>query len=161
MKGALWVCERDIRKFIRQPTVMVSALVGPFLTLVLLGYAFGGSITHVPVAVVRESEGQFSTSFLDLVRSQQNCAFGGVDCADAFKLTEVPDLDNAQQMLRQGIVKAIVYLPSGFDTNLGNSNQGVITIILDNTDPLSAASVSGSLTQVAQRLSAQIGRAHV
>lgn len=40
MKGALAVCWRDVLKFARQPIVMVSTIVGPFLTLILLGSAF-------------------------------------------------------------------------------------------------------------------------
>jgi len=156
MKGALWVCERDIRKFVRQPFVMVSALVGPFLMLILLGSAFGGSITHVPVAVVRYSEGSFSTNYLDIVRDQQNCAFGGVNCGDAFRLKDVPDLDTAERMLRQGLVKAVIYIPKDFDSTLGNSNNVIFTVYLDNTDPLSAAAVSGGLSRAAQQLSAQV-----
>jgi len=156
MKGALWVCERDIRKFIKQPFVMVSALVGPFLMLILLGSAFGGSITHVPIAVVRESQGQFSSTYLDIVRDQQNCAFGGVSCGDAFRLKDVPSLDQAEQMLRQGQVKAAIYIPSGLDNSLSNSINVAITVYLDNTDPLSAAAVSAGLTRAAQQLSTQI-----
>ncbi len=156
MKGALWVCERDIRKFVRQPFVMVSALVGPFLMLILLGSAFGGSITHVPVAVVRYSEGSFSTDYLDIVREQQNCAFGGVSCGDAFRLTDVPDLDTAERMLQQGLVKAVIYIPKDFDSTLGNSNNVIFTVYLDNTDPISAAAVSGVLSRAAQELSAQV-----
>lgn len=156
MKGALWVCERDIRKFVRQPFVMVSALVGPFLMLILLGSAFGGSITHVHVAVVRYSEGAFSTNYLDIVRNEQNCAFGGVSCGDAFRLTDVPDLDTAERMLQQGLVKAVIYIPKGFDSTLGNFNDVIFTVYLDNTDPLSAAAVSGELSRAAQQLSAQV-----
>lgn len=156
MKGALWVCERDIRKFVRQPFVMVSALVGPFLMLILLGSAFGGSITHMPVAVVRYSEGSFSTNYLDIVRNQQNCAFGGVNCGDAFRLKDVPDLDTAERMLRQGLVKAVIYIPKDFDSTLGKSNDVTFTVYLDNTDPLSAAAVSGGLSRAAQQLSAKV-----
>jgi ABC-2 type transport system permease protein len=156
MKGALWVCERDVRKFVRQPFVMFSALLGPFLMLILLGSAFGGSITHVPLAVVRESEGPFSSAYLDLVRDQQNCAYGGVNCGDAFRLRDVSSLDRAQQMLQQGLVKAVIYIPVGLDSSLSNSNQVTFTVYLDNTDPLSAAAVSGGLSRAAQQLSAQI-----
>ncbi len=156
MKGALWVCERDIRKFVRQPFVMISALVGPFLMLILLGSAFGGSITHLPVAVVRYSVGPFSSGYLDIVREQQNCAFGGVNCGDAFRLRDVPNLDTAKSMLQQGLVKAVIYVPSGLDGTLGSSNDVTFTVYLDNTDPLSAAAVSGGLTRAAQQLSAQI-----
>jgi ABC-2 type transport system permease protein len=135
---------------------MVSALIAPFLMLILLGSAFGGSITHVPVGVVRYSEGQYSSNYLDIVRNQQNCAFGGVNCGDAFRLRDIADLDTAQQLLQQGRVKAVIYIPSGFDSALGNSNNVVFTVYLDNTDPLSAAAVFGGLTRAAQQLSAQI-----
>jgi ABC-2 type transport system permease protein len=155
MKGALWICERDIRKFIRQPFVVISAVIGPFITLLLLGYAFGGTITHVPVAVVRESDGPYSSKYLDVVRTIQNCAFGGISCGDAFRLNDVPDLDMAELLLREGRVKAIVYIPMGFDSTFSKSNSGTITIYLDNTDPLSAASSTASLTRAAQQLSAE------
>ena len=155
MKGALWICERDIRKFIRQPFVVISAVIGPFITLILLGYAFGGTITHVPVAVVRESDGPYSSKYIDIVRTIQNCAFGGISCGDAFRLSDVPDLDMAELLLREGRVKAIVYMPVGFDKTFSKSNSGTITIYLDNTDPMSAASSTASLTRAAQQLSAE------
>jgi len=156
MKGALWVCERDIRKFLRQPTVMLAAIIGPFLTLILLGFAFGGAITHVPVGVVRESVGPVSSNFIDFVRGEQNCAYGGVNCGTAFVLMDISDLDNAQAMLRRGLIKAIIYVPTDFDRSIGNSNSPTITVYLDNTDPLSAAAISGLLTQAAHSVSTQI-----
>lgn len=156
MKGALWVCERDIRKFLRQPTVMLAAIIGPFLTLILLGFAFGGAITHVPVGVVRESVGPVSSDFIDFVRGEQNCAYGGVNCGTAFVLMDVSDLDNAQSMLRRGVIKAVIYVPSDFDRSIGNSNSRTITVYLDNTDPLSAAAISGLMTQASQKVSTQI-----
>lgn len=156
MKGALWVCERDLRKFLRQPTVMLAAIIGPFLTLILLGFAFGGAITHVPVGVVRESVGPVSSNFIDAARTKQNCAYGGVNCGNAFLLRDVSDLDAAQSMLRRGLLKAVIYIPMGFDQSISNSNSPTITVYLDNTDPLSAAAVSGLLTQVGRQVSAQI-----
>ncbi|HUK50671.1 MAG TPA: ABC transporter permease [Terriglobales bacterium] len=154
MKGALWVCERDIRKFIRQPAIVMGAIVGPFLTLILLGFAFGGAITHASVAVVRESYGPISTDFVDVLTNQQNCIYGGINCANAFNLIDVSDLGAAQTMLRQGTVKAIVYIPMNFDDAKGNST--VASVYLDNTDPLSAASISGSMSQAATQVSAQV-----
>ncbi len=156
MKGALWVCERDIRKFLRQPTVMLAAIIGPFLTLILLGYAFGGAITHVPVGIVRESVGPDSSIFIDTVRAEQNCAYGGVNCGTAFELRDIPDLDTAQAMLRRGMVRAIIYIPTGFDEEISNLNAPTITVFLDNTDPLSAGAISSLLAQAGRQISAQI-----
>ena len=154
MKGALWVCERDIRKFLRQPATMLGAVIGPFLTLILLGFAFGGAVTHAPVAVVRQSYGPISTDFIQTITNQQNCLYGGVDCANAYQLTEVSDLGAAQSMLRSGAVKAVVYIPLGFDQS--GSNSSVVTVYLDNTDPISAATISGLMTQAATEISANV-----
>jgi len=156
MKGALWVCERDVRKFIRQPSIMLAAVVGPFITLVLLGFAFGGTITHMPIALVNNSQSPASYSFTDLLRNEQNCSYGGVNCANAFSVTNAPDLDSAQALVRSGVVKAAVYIPSNFGTPINDSVLPVITVYIDNTDPLSAAAISGLMAQAGSQASAQI-----
>ncbi len=157
MKGALAVWERDARKFARQPILMSSAIIGPFLYLLLLGYTFGGAITYAPVVIVRESYGKFSSDFIDILRTQLNCEYGGVNCKNAFQLVDAPDLDSGQAMLREGLVKAIVYIPLGFDQALAvmNNTQPTITVYLDNTDPVSASAVSAGLTQAGQQFSTQ------
>jgi len=149
----LAVCWRDIQKFLGQPIVMVSTIVGPFLTLILLGSAFGGAITHAPIAVVQESYGPYSSNFIQNLRNEQTCQFGGIDCQNSFQLTSAPDLDTAQRMLSQGQVKAIVLLPLGFDSDLAANTPVTVTVTLDNTDPLSAAAIGPEISQAGQQIS--------
>ena len=157
MKGALWVCERDLRKFVRQPFVMMSALFAPFIMLILLGNAFGGTITHVPIAVVRFSQGKYSSAYLDILRTQQSYPFGSsTSSGNSFHLIDTPDLDTAKEMLRRGNVKAILYIPSTFDDTIVGSGKGIITIYIDNTDPLSAQATSGGLSIAATQISQQV-----
>ncbi len=40
--------ERDMRKFFRNPALMMASMIFPLVQLVVLGYAFGGKITNVP-----------------------------------------------------------------------------------------------------------------
>jgi len=136
----------------------MAAIIGPFLSLVLLGYAFGGAITFAPVAVVRESYGQFSSEFIDILQMQLSCEFGGVNCQNSYTLTYVSSLDSAQAMLRKGLVKAIIFIPLGFDQSLAThtNSQVIVNLYLDNTDPISAAAITEELTQSAQQLSTQI-----
>lgn len=156
MKGALAVCLRDIQKFLGQPVLMVSTIVGPFLTLILLGSAFGGAITHAPIAIVQESFGPYSSNFIESLRNLQTCQFGGIDCQNSFQVTDVADIETAQQMLHAGLVKAIVYIPLGFDDALAANSKVIITIILDNTDPLSAAAIGPEISQAGQQLSSLV-----
>ena len=156
MKGSLAVCERDVRRFLKQPFLILSTIVGPLLTLVLLGSAFGGAITHAPIAIVQESYGPFSSNFIDTLRNQQSCEVGVLNCQNAFQITYVPDMDTAQQMLREGLVKAIVHIPEGFDTSLSENLKVIITVTLDNTDPLSAAAIGPEVSKASQQLSSLI-----
>jgi len=156
LKAALAVWERDVRKFMRQPAVVMAAIIGPFLSLVLLGYAFGGAITYAPVAVVRESNGQFSSEFVGILRTQLSCQYGGVNCQNSYTLIDASDLDSAQLMLRRGLVKAIIFIPLGFDQALATHTNTQVNVYLDNTDPISAAAITGELTQAARQLSTQI-----
>ena len=156
MKGALAVCERDVRKFFRQPFLVLSTIVGPFLTLVLLGSAFGGAITHAPIAIVQESYGPFSSNFIDILQNHQSCELGVINCQNSFQITYVPGMDTAQQMLREGLVKAIIHIPEGFDTSLSDNSKVILTVTLDNTDPLSAAAIGPGIAQASQQLSSLI-----
>ena len=156
MRGSLAVCERDVRKFVRQPAVMISTIVGPLLTLVLLGSAYGGAITHAPIAIVRESYGPFSSTLIGILQNEQTCAYGGINCQNSFQLIEVPALDVSQEMLRQGRVKGIVHIPLGFDRSLVEKSNVILTVSLDNTDPISAATIGQEVAQSSQQLSSRI-----
>ena len=156
MKGSLAVCLRDVQKFLGQPVLMISTFVGPFLTLVLLGSAFGGAITHAPLAIVQESQGPYSSNLVEILRNEQTCQFSGIDCQNAFQLIDVADLGRAQQMLHSGLVKAIVYIPLGFDDSLAADSKVTVTVTLDNTDPLSAAAIGPEVEQAGQQLSSLV-----
>jgi ABC-2 type transport system permease protein len=71
-------------------------------------------------------------------------------------VTYAPDLDSAQALVRSGAVKAAVYIPSNFGTALNNSVSPVVTVYIDNTDPLSAAAISGLMAQAGNQISAQV-----
>ena len=150
MRGAFAICKRDLRKFIRQPSMIIATIIIPFILLILMGYAFGGAIAHEPLAVVQYSYGDSSNSFLAIIQAEQSCLLGGAGCQNSFQLVYVPDLGTALNMLREGSVKAIVYIPLGFD---GSSSGRDINVYIDTTDPMSAGAVSTELTQAGQQFS--------
>jgi len=149
LRGALTICKRDLRKFIRQSSIIFATIIIPFILLILMGYAFGGAIAHEPIAIVQYSYGNSSNSFLAIIQAEQSCLLGGAGCQNSFKLIYVPDLGTALTMLREGMVKAVVYIPLGFDESPSTRN---INVYIDTTDPLSAGAVSNELTQAAQQL---------
>ena len=51
--GRTWaIIEREMRRFRRSPVLIVIAMVMPLVQLVVLGYAFGGNVKHLKLAIV-------------------------------------------------------------------------------------------------------------
>src|SRR5512139_2933011 len=54
IRGAGAIFKRDFKKFLSNPFVVIMTLMMPIMYLVIFGNAFGGTISHIPVAVVQE-----------------------------------------------------------------------------------------------------------
>ena len=57
MNRMLAIIERELRKFFRSPSLMLTSMVFPLIQLVILGNAFGGKITDARVGVVDYDRG--------------------------------------------------------------------------------------------------------
>ena len=51
------IVERELRRFRRSPILIVISMVFPLVQLVILGYAMGGNVKHLKVAVVDQDGG--------------------------------------------------------------------------------------------------------
>src|SRR5438477_8874789 len=49
--------ERELRRFRRSPMLIIVSMVFPLVQLVVLGYAFGGSVKHLRVGIVDQDHG--------------------------------------------------------------------------------------------------------
>ena len=57
MQRTLAIVEREMRRFRRSPMLIVMSMVFPLVQLVVLGYAFGGNVKHLKVAIVDQDHG--------------------------------------------------------------------------------------------------------
>ena len=57
MHRTLAIVERELRRFTRSPMLIVMAMIMPLVQLVVLGYAFGGNVKHLKLAVVDQDRG--------------------------------------------------------------------------------------------------------
>ena len=54
---ALAIVEREMRRFRRSPLLIVMSMIFPLAQLVVLGYAFGGNVKHLKLAIVDQDHG--------------------------------------------------------------------------------------------------------
>jgi len=106
---------------------MVATMVFPLSQLIVLGYAFGGKIRGVDVALVDQDGGSESR----VVRQRLNAIASG---PQTFRTLDYNSLPDAVSDLRTGFVRAVIYIPPDYSRRVQQGNRPRIVFIEDNTD---------------------------
>src|SRR5262245_54289768 len=104
MGRTLAIVEREMRRFRRSPILMAMSMVRPVVQLVVLGYAFGGNVKHLKLAIVDEDHGVPALR----VREMAGAVASGARTIDAFTYS---DPGHALTDLRNGLVNGILTIP--------------------------------------------------
>ncbi len=132
------IIERDMRKFFRNPMLMIATMVFPLTQLIVLGYAFGGKIKGVDVALVDEDQGAESRQ----VRQRLDAIAAG---PQTFRTIQYSSLPEAVSDLRTGFVRAVIYIPQDYSRRLQRRNRPRIAFIEDNTDNFMSTELLGRM----------------
>jgi len=141
MNRILALVERDLRKLMRSPTLILVSMVMPIVQLVVLGYAFGGKIHDLRVAVVNQDHG------LPTVKLREMC---GAIAANArtFETVEYSDLQAALTDLREGRVNGVLSFPPDFSRRTLAKDAPQVALIEDNTDNFAVGALEGGFTEI-------------
>jgi ABC-2 type transport system permease protein len=144
MQRVLALIERDIRKFRRSPTLVLTTMFFPLVQLVVLGYAFGGKIKNLHVGVV-DQDHQIET-----VKLRELCGAVAAN-ARTFDTVMYADEGSAMSDLRDGRISAILQIPPNFSRHVVAQDRPRIALIEDNTDNFAVAALEGVFTQLLNR----------
>ena len=138
----MWaIVERELRRFRRSPILIVVSMVFPLCQLVILGYAFGGNVKHLKLAVVDQDHGLPAVK----VRELAQAVSAGARTVD---LIDYADQGQAVSDLRNGRVNGVLTIPPEFSRRMLLKNQPKVALIEDNTDNVVAAALAGSLNSM-------------
>ena len=141
MLGAWAIIERDLRKYFRSPAVLTASLVLPLLQLVIIGYAFGGKIRDVPVALVDLDRGP------EAVRLREK--FEAIEAnTRTFEVRREESLDRAVELTREGTVGATIVIPEDYSRRVTQRNRPKVGLVLDNADPFVVSSITQKMAEV-------------
>jgi len=143
----MWaIIERELRRFRRSPVLIVVSMVFPIVQLVVLGYAFGGNVKHLRLAIVDQDHGVPAIK----VRELAGAVAGG---ARTFDVIEYGDQGRALTDLRNGEVNGVLTIPPDFSRRVLARNQPRIALIEDNTDNFVAAALAATVGPLLQSYS--------
>lgn len=129
-------------------------IIMPLFMMGMVGYIFpsNNGMSHVPVALVNldtaQGNASLSTKFIAQLEAINNKA-GMMDLTTASSADEVKsDIQNGQQ-------SAGIIIGSNFTSDLKSGKQGDITVVIDQSNPQTAALVQTGLTQAIGQLGTQ------
>jgi len=138
MGRMLAIVEREMRRFRRSPLLIVVSMVFPIVQLVVLGYAFGGNVKHLKVAVVDQDHGLSAVR----VRELASAAASGAQTIDVIPYT---DPGQAVLDLRNGRVNGVLTIPPDFSRRVLARDNPRVALIEDNTDNFVSASLAATM----------------
>jgi ABC-2 type transport system permease protein len=138
MYRAWAIVERELRRFRRSPILIVISMVFPLVQLIILGYAMGGNVKHLKVAVVDQDGGVPAVR----VRELAGAVAGG---ARTFDTVQYADQGRALTDLRNGRINGILTIPPEFSRRVLQRNEPHVALIEDNTDNFVSATLVGSV----------------
>src|SRR5437667_11224923 len=122
MHRMLAILERELRRFRRSPALIVMSLIFPIMQLVVLGYAFGGQVRNLKLAIVDQDHRLPAIKLRELtVAVTAN--------ARTFETIEYADSGQAITDLRNGRVNGVLTIPAGFSERVLESNEPEVALI--------------------------------
>ena len=139
--------ERDMRKFLRSPALMMSSMIFPLVQLVVLGYAFGGKIVGASVGVVDEDHSVESRRIREM--------FNGIaEGPRTFHVIDYDSISRALDDLRAGGIHAVIDIPHDFSLRFYHRDRPRIAFTEDNTDQFISSSLLERVQQMVDDLNA-------
>src|SRR5262245_797102 len=138
MHRTLAIIERELRRFRRSPILIVLSLIFPMVQLIVLGYAFGGNVRNLKVAVVDQDGG------LPAVRVKE---MAGAVAANArtFETIDYADEGVALADLRAGRVNGVLTIPPDYSRRSVSDREPLLALVEDNTDNFVAATLAATM----------------
>jgi ABC-2 type transport system permease protein len=139
MWRTLAIIERELRRFRRSPTLIVVSMVFPLVQLVVLGYAFGGTVKHLRIGIV-DQDGE-----LPAVRLRE--LIGAVAAnARTYEPLVYADQGQALHDLRVGRLNGVLAIPPGFSRRALVGEAPRVALVEDNTDNFVSATLAAGLS---------------
>ena len=119
------VARKEIAHILRDRGTLFLVLFTPTLLMLLMAYALSVDIKHVPIAVLDHDRSQLSRAFV-----YQITAGDDLDLA-----ASVSSLDEVDDLLKRGKIKAAVIIHPSFARDLASLRGLRLQIIIDGTEP--------------------------
>ena len=142
----MWaIVEREIRKFLRSPALMLVSMVFPLVQLIVLGNAFGGKVRDAKLGVVDQDGGTQAVMIkeaFDAVRANVR----------TFLPVYYHNDQDAVRDVRNGKIQGAVIIPPQYSRRVYEQNHPRIALVVDNSDNFMSSTLEQKLSELTDQL---------
>jgi ABC-2 type transport system permease protein len=117
------------------PGFLFLTLFSPAVLLTLLSYVFSFDVENATLAVINRDQSPQSFDYLRALTAD-----GDIEFTDS-----VDNYDEALRLFKAGGVDGVLVIPPGFGEHLEGQEEAPVNLVVDGTDPTTAASVMNSV----------------
>lgn len=131
----IWAqCVKELAQFRRDRLIVALAIILPFLTLLIFGYAIRLETKDIPIVVRDQNITPLSRTYLEQLFA-----------TNQFLPVVWPEALPPQAALDQGIARAAIVIPPDFDRQVKAGRPSPIQVLIDGTDANNARLVQNSI----------------
>ena len=142
----MWaIVERELRKYLRSPALLMATLIFPLVQLIVLGNAFGGKVTDARLGVVDLDRGTQALKVreaFDAVRANVR----------TFRPIYYTDSKQATADVKNGKLDGAVIIPADYSRRVYERNNPRLGLVVDNSDQFLSSALEQKLTELTQSL---------
>lgn len=145
-----WICWKDLLEFSRSKLRLIMLVLMPLFMMVMVGFIFptGNSISDTPIALVNNDTGTMGSSFVTQLEAINNQT-GMMDIRSA------SDFNDIKTKLQNNEINGGIIIPENFSSDIRAGRQGMITIVIDQSNPQMSLTIQGVLTKTIEAMGKQ------
>lgn len=154
LKNIWQITGKDLLEFFRNRMELVAFIIMPIFMMVMTGYIFPSenSLKNISLAVIENDKGNISESIISVLEKMKL----GDKNNNVFLLYDFDNLENAKEELKKGNLDAILIIPEDFSSAMEKGQQGVLTLIIDQSNPQISSILTGMMEKIIDGLASKV-----
>ena len=150
IRHSAWICWKDLLEFSRSKLRLIMLVLMPLFMMVMVGFIFpsGNSISDTPIALVNNDTGALGSTFVTQLETINNKT-------GMMKLSDATDFNDIKTKLQNNDINGGIIIPENFSSEIMAGRQGVITIVIDQSNPQMSLTIQGVLTKTIETMGKQ------
>ena len=146
MKQFLTFVRKEFYHILRDPRTILILLLMPIIQIVLFGFALSTDIKNVKVAILDNSKDGITTKMIEKLSSSAY-----------FNITKMVSSEREiEELMQSGRAGIVVVFGDNFEEAVIHEGRGRIEVVMDGTDPNTAASTLNYISSIMSSAAAEI-----